>query len=218
MNGKCAIADIGWHGNMQYYLELFSEAHDLGVRTDGFYIGICPDVPLRGSVSGYMYSPHDQRQRKKLLCFLGGYEKFLQSMEGSTAGYKLSDSGRIVPELTEYEYAEDKHIMQAIRSWQKGAVDFIKKAAADGLRPDKKLAEPLIQFGMKPTLGDTKMFSFFYITDGTKVYFTAQKPLFCYKPREFLYAFSNSPWKTGFMKSAFRLPLPYYQIYRLIRK
>ena len=82
----------------------------------------------------------------------------------------------------------------------------------------RQLAEPLLRFGMHPTLRETALFSFFYNTDGSKVYFTAQKPLFRFRPKEFIHALANSPWKTGFMKSAFRLPLPYYTVYRLLRK
>ena len=60
---------------------------------------------------------------------------------------------------------------------------------------------------------DIKLFSFFYNTDGVKEYYTSQKGLLKYKPKELLMALSNSVWKTGFMKSVFKIPLPYFYIY-----
>lgn len=219
MRGKIAIVDIGWHGNMQYCLEQFIAEKNMDMQPEGFYIGITPTKKLTTPVNGYLFDSSDIRNRKRLLCFFGGYEKLLQSYEGSTAGYTRSDNGKVVPLLMPYEYEGDQWIQKAIKSWQYGALRFIKKAYETGLADsDSQLTEPLIRFGMKPEVGDTELFSFFYITDGTKIYFTAQKPFFRYKPKEFIHAFSDSPWKTGFMKSAFRLPLPYYLIYKLIRK
>ena len=219
MRGRFAIVDIGWHGNMQYYLEQFALTHGLGVQFEGFYIGIDPVKKLGTTVNGYLFDSSDMRNRKRLLCFFGGYEKLLQSFEGSASGYAGAEDGRIVPVLMPYEYEGDQWIQKAVKSWQYGALRFVKKACETRLADsDRQLTEPLIRFGMKPTVRDTELFSFFYITDGTKVYFTAQKPLFRYTPKEFLHALSDSSWKTGFMRSAFRLPLPYYQIYRLLRK
>lgn len=54
--------------------------------------------------------------------------------------------------------------------------------------------------------------------DGTKVYYLCQKPIYQYNLTEFIHAFRNSVWKTGFMKSAFKFPFPYYFIYELIKK
>ena len=84
--------------------------------------------------------------------------------------------------------------------------------------PDESLCNPLLRFGRKPSLADTKLFSFFYNTDGSKAYYTSQKPLYRYRPKELIRALSDSPWKTGFMKSAFKVPLPYYTVYRLMKK
>lgn len=83
---------------------------------------------------------------------------------------------------------------------------------------NKSLYMPLMKFGMYPTLSQTKIFRFFYTTDGKKTYFLPQKNVFCYSPKEFFLALSNSMWKTGFMKEAFKIPFPYYWIYKFIRR
>lgn len=218
MRGKYAIVDIGWHGNMQYYLEQFMRTHDLTVAFEGFYIGVLPSVALTTAVHGYVYNPEKPKPYKKLLCFFGVSEKLLQGFEGSTAGYSRK-GGVVVPKLMTYEYEGDEQVISAIESWQAGALAYVNSTMERGDRlSDKLLTKPLMNFGMKPKLKDTQLLSFFYNIDGTKVYYTAQKPLFRYKIKELRRALADSPWKTGFMKSVFKLPLPYYTVYKLLKK
>lgn len=226
MRGKFAIVDIGWHGNMQRYLELYMKSHGYDVSFEGFYIGILPDVELTTEVHGYIYSPENPKPYKKLLSFFGVSEKLLQGFEGSTAGYTRIEDGLIGPKLMAYEYEGDQQVISAIQSWQSGALDYVR-SCMDGVdktnqisvdASDEQLTKPLIRFGMKPSLKDTNLFSFFYNTDGTKAYYTAQKSLFRYRPKELVHALADSPWKTGFMKSVFKLPLPYYLIYKILKK
>lgn len=219
MNGKCAIVDIGWHGSMQFYLEEFIRIHSMNVSLTGYYVGINPNDSLRGKTEGYLYSAKDLKLRKSVLCFLGGYEKLFQSCEGSTYGYIKKDN-HIFPDLAEYEYDNNDKLISSIRDCQQGAMDFLSEIVKENIAfsDEKVWAYPLIEFGKNPSNKGVKLFSFFYNMDGTKTYFVSQKPIYKYKPREFVHALSNSVWKTGFMKSVFKLPLPYYRIYRMMRK
>lgn len=218
MSGDCAIVDIGWHGSMQYYLEEFFSRHNMDTRLCGFYVGIMPSIPLKGSVQGFLYSQDNPGLRKRVLCFFGGYEKLFQSMEGSVYGYEYQNHV-VAPLLNQYEYEGEKELISYIREWQNGALDFVKEALSRKLQlPELDLAMPLVNFGMNPPITGVKLFSFFYNTDGTKEYYVSQKKLSEYKLKELIHALSNSVWKTGFMKSVFRLPLPYYYIYCLLRK
>lgn len=219
MTGECAIVDIGWHGSMQYYLEEFIRVHKLKTTLTGFYVGINPVFPLSGTYKGYLYNPNDLRLRKKILCFFGGYEKLFQSCEGSTYGY-IDNQGCVYPHLTDYEYKNDSKFIYYIKEWQKGAIDFVIAAGKERLTvSDEKIwAYSLIKFGMNPSNKDLKLFGFLYNTDGNTAYFISQKPLYKYTPSELLHALSNSAWKTGFMKSIFRFPFPYYSIYRLMKR
>ncbi len=220
MTGKCAIVDIGWHGSMQYYLDLFLKAHSIDCTLEGFYIGIEPNELLTSKVHGFIYEGKDDKRRKDLLCFFGGYEKLFQGFDGSTYGYQLVD-GIVYPVFGPYEYGSDgdKGIRNAIKDLQDGALDFSKKAVDEkNNKSYSELINPLIRFGKKPKLKDTNLFSFFYNNEGTKVYYTAQKGLFRYSLNEFIHALSNSPWKTGFLKSVFKIPFPYYIIYEFMKK
>lgn len=218
MRGKFAIVDVGWYGNMQRYLEEFMKRHELEVDFEGFYVGILPKAELTTATHGYLYDADRPKKRKETTCSFGVVEKLLQGFEGSTSGYE-KDQGVVVAKRMSYEYEGDEQVKTIIADWQSGALDYVKNALENGeSATDSELTKPLIRFGKKPSLSDTKLFSFFYNIDGTKVYYTAQKGLFRYRPKELVHALSDSPWKTGFMKSVFKLPLPYYWVYSLLRK
>lgn len=213
---RCAIVDIGWHGSMQYGLEQFIQCHELEINLHGFYVGVSPKKKLKGKVNGFLYEPEQLQRRKNLLCFFGGYEKLFQSCEGSTVSYDQKGE-KIIPVLMPYEYREQE-LVQCIKEMQKAALDYVQTEKYVQENAVQQYAEPLIQFGMNPPLWGVKLFSFFYNTDGERIYFVSQKPIWKYTPRELMIELSNSPWKTGFMKSLFRIPFPYYRVYSLLRK
>ncbi len=143
----------------------------------------------------------------------------LQSTEGSTDSYRQVGD-KIWPVYAHYEYEEEQKLVCCIKEWQQGALDYIEQKK-NYLKEDEdyvKFAQPLIAIGKNPTLKMVKLFSFFYNTDGEKEYYVSQKKLVQYKPRELMHALSNSVWKTGFLKSVFKIPFPYFYIYRIFRK
>ena len=219
MTGRCAVVDIGWHGNMQYYLDVFAKDNLPDLQPEGFYIGICPVQQLTSPVNGYLYTADHLTHQKHLLCFLGCLERLLQSLEGSASGYQQDENGRILPRLQDYEYAGQQQITDAISQWQRGALDTVRKlSGSEQNLSDQELTAPLLRFGMYPRMEDVKLFSSFYNTDGIRIWYTAQKPLYRYRPKELLRALAESPWKTGFLRSVFRIPFPYYWIYCLLKK
>lgn len=216
--GECAIVDIGWHGSMQYFLEQFMQQHDLDTTMHGYYIGIYPMYSLMGTVHGFLYEQTNLQLRKSVLCFLGGYERLFQSLEGSVWGYTKQDK-QVMPILMEFEYERQQKVVMGIIDWQTGALDFIQKAMTINLKiKDKELAMPLVEFGRNPSKKGVKLFYYFYNLDGARSYYVSHKRVFEYKPREFIRDLSNSVWKTGFLKSVFRIPFPYYFIYKIFRK
>ena len=219
MDRKCAIVDIGWHGTMQYYLEQIINIAQMDVDVIGYYVGINPTMSIKGKSYGFLFDKSDLSLRKDLLSFLGVSEKFFQGQHGSTKGYS-DKGGKIIPIMDKYEYIDDNYVTQIIKALQVGALEYIQNNKECNLEKNKlkEYAMPLIKFGKKPTLEETKLFKFFYNIDGSKVYFLPQKPLYKYKPKEFIHALSNSCWKTGFMKSAFKMPFPYFKVYEVLRK
>ena len=219
LNEKCAIVDIGWHGNMQYYLEEFLYINGLSSNLKGYYVGIDPVRSLHGELYGYLYSHDEQSLRKSTLCFFGIYEKLFQSLEGSTKGY-TEVNGIIESMKAEYEYSNDPDMVEAIKEMQSGAIDCFKLLCKNENMciGYKEYAMPLLLYGEKPSLQDALLFKNMYNTDGIKTYFLPQKPSTQYKLKEFKRDLSNSSWKTGFLKAFFKVPFPYDLIYKVIRK
>lgn len=221
LHGKCAIVDIGWHGSMQYYLEMFLRDNDILAEIEGYYVGINSTVPLKSKTNGFLYDENNTSKRKRALCFFGGYERLFQGFEGSTNGYICNSEGIVEPLLAHYEYeaVENIDLVSHIKEWQQGAMDYLENEKCTySMLSDEQLIKPLIKFGSSPKLSDTRVFSGFYTNDGSRRYFICEKALLKYKPREFIHELSNSQWKTGFLKSAFKLPFPYYLIYEVVRK
>ena len=186
---------------------------------NGYYVGTNPIKPHKGKSEGYLYNEGNLLLRKSVLCFLGGYEKLFQSLEGSTDGY-TTEGDKVVPLLKPYEYEDDCEIQSYVQDLQTGALDYVRQGVGNHLMFDNKrdAYSKLIRFGKSPSYTETQMFRFFYIADGGRSYFLPQKSILRYSPKEFMLALSNSVWKTGFLKAAFWLPFPYYWIYNLIRK
>lgn len=219
MQGQSAIVDIGWQGSMQYCLEQFLKDNHFSTTIHGYYIGISLQYSIHGFCNGYLYSPNHMQLRKSLLCCFGIMEKLFQSCEGSTDGYEIKNE-KILPVLGDYEYIDKKDLIHAIQEWQTGAIDYIQKIKRYDVKDLDyiKLAMPLIRVGKNPSLKEVKLFSNFYNIDGVKEYYVSQKGLLQYKPKELTHALSNSVWKTGFMKSVFKIPFPYFCIYRVFRR
>lgn len=219
MQGHCAIVDIGWHGNLQFYLEEVIRIANLPITLDGYFLGITPARPLNGQVYGFVYSPEDLSKRKQLLCFFGICERLFQSLEGTITEYTLQEN-KVVPVLEEYEYGSDKILTEIIKILHDGALAYIEH------NKDKEITRKEVQcsinkfirFGQYPGLNHLRLFSNFYNVDGTKVYYLPQKPIYKFGLKELMHGLSNSTWKTGYMKQLFKVPLPYYLIYYLVRK
>ncbi len=213
MEGSFTVVDIGWHGSMQYYMEEYFRFHGKKPQISGLYVGNYSFHHLSGPARGYLFDDRDLRLRRDVLCFAGVLEKFFQSREGSAAGY-VRRGDRVCVLKEPYEYRDDPELTGRIRALQKGAYAYIRRSARTG--KGSTSYERLLRFGMYPTLRETELFQFFYNVDGQKDYFTARKKLWQYRPDQLMHDLKYSPWKTGFMKSLFRLPLPYFWIYRLV--
>lgn len=213
---RVAIVDIGWHGSMQYYLEEFFRFNKIDIEVVGLYVGIYSFCDIQGETYGYLFNSGEDKYRKKVMCSHGILEKLFQSLEGSTSCYQWHE-GKIIPINMQYEYKNDQVIIDCINSWQEGALVTVGKFSQQNeLGNLKKYADRLIEFGMKPTLTDISVFNFMYNFDGEKYYYTAQRNLLTYGLSELKRDLLRSPWKTGFMKSVFRIPFPYYFIYKMV--
>lgn len=214
MCGKCAIIDIGWHGSMQYYLERFFENANIEADLYGYYVGINPSYDIRGMVRGYLFEPGEMLLYKSVMCFHGGFEKLFQSTEGSTAGYQEVD-GRVYPQIKDYEYGDN--LVSRITMWQNGAMEYVISHNFE----DINLVQPalkLVGFGKNPPIWGVEIFRNFFLDDGQSQKFVSDTLFFKYSMKELRHSLGSSVWKTGFLKSLFRIPGPYFLIYKVLKK
>ena len=218
MSGRVAVVDIGWHGSMQLYLEKIVRMSDkISAEISGYYVGINTCEGVLGITRGLLFNDQDLRNRPNVTCALGMYERLFQKPEGSTEGYTEDPDGtiRVIKGGGE---GRDPEITECVERIQKGAMDCINQNMSHKPEEYLKLTKPLVDFGRNPGGKYFKLFDKFYIEDGEKNYYLPQKGLAKYSLSELKHDLHNSPWKTGFMKKAFGLPLPYIYVYSLISK
>lgn len=211
MRGKAVIVDIGWHGTMQLALETFIEKSGIDAQLFGLYVGIGTPQKLKGSAKGFLYNGETDPRRSRILCFFGVVEKLFQCFEGSTSGYKITGD-EVSPIKENFEFAAGDTVVEYISQIQESAVEYVKTG-------DRGNSDAFLDFGQNPSSKWLRIFSPFYNLDGgVKLFLLPQKRLMAYGLKEFIYALNQSSWKTGFMKKAFKLPLPYFYLYKILKK
>lgn len=210
--GDIGVVDIGWHGSMQSQLEQLAGIAGISVKMHGFYIGIDNEAKPVGSTDGFLFHKGDFSRRKNVLCQLGLVERLFQSHEGSTAGYAMRQDGTVAALTEVYEYANDAEISNSVKAIQEGALAYISQSR-------KFDPKPLLRFGKNPCHRYLQIFNNFYNVDnGIRTYYLPQKPIYKYTTSELKKSLADSPWKTAFLKRLLRLPLPYFAIYKMLKR
>jgi len=70
-----------------------------------------------------------------------------------------------------------------------------------------------MRMGTNPTLAEAKLWGDFRVFDN--VIFLIARPRL---KNNLKYDFLASPWKIGYLRRLFKIPLPYYHIYDLLRR
>ena len=151
---------------------------------------------------------------KSVMCFHGGLEMLFQNTEGSTIGYKSID-GVIYPKKKDYEYYRE--LVMRISEWQSGAMEYVKLNELNSSNL-VKLATKLIDFGKNPPLWGINIFQNFFLDDEQSQQYVSNDLFYKYSIRKLKHSLGSSVWKTGFMKSLFRIPAPYFIIYKVMKK
>ncbi len=219
MRGRVVIVDIGWHGTMQHCLEQLLAIYGIEAQVVGLYVGIDKQKNFSGEARGFVYDNERLDRKTDILSFLGVVEKLFQSCEGSAVAYHQDAQGTAHPTLAPYEYEAYPFMVQQITAMQQGALECLGQRLAQGTEPSDADVDHFLNLGKNPSLRQTAMFrSFFNIDNDIKFFLLPQKPLWHYTPRQFVLALNQSQWKTGFMRQAFKMPLPYHFIYKLLKR
>lgn len=233
IEGKFAIVDIGWSGGMQRFLQTTLKEMGINAEIYGFYTGIANyykrnisdgvAMNMHGYLFDFMHNPVDKDCRN---CFVGLYEMLFLENKGSVEKYVRNDHGQIEALRYPYEYMVNGNLLpevEYIKSTQKGALNYVKEHQPDSIDCIDKLllCGKLLSEGQNPSFKSIKLFADFRFFDEGEYYKLASpRSLWFYllHPSDFKIDFLKSRWKTAFLKRLLVVPLPYYNIYKLLKK
>ena len=235
VSGRFGVVDIGYGGSMQRYLQQILTMLGIEHCVSGFYLGVADfytknmiaDVPLE--LNGYLFDfQHDKNSEDKRSSFVGLFETLFLEQGGSVKKYILN--GDIVGvERYPYEYevnGRPTDDLLKVRQIQKGAIDFVKRAAKDKLLESTLKCQPDEYFygiyitGTNPEISDLRQFGDIkFYDEGIIQKLAAPKGILHYmiKPNELKKDFLQCRWKTGFLKRMLKVNLPYQKIYKKLR-
>lgn len=220
-NGKIAVCDVGWHGTIQNALQDIFEENDIY----GYYVGKKKKQAKEKVKSEAFLFDNDYNKSilSEIMSAPDLFELFFLSTDGSAKKYAKDDSGKYYCVQEKPEQSE-KSIKDVIA---------LQNAAFEFVREFKKL-DDVIDVLMNPyvcvaafstfinppsmdTIKQLKDFSFFNIEKHSMV---AQHGLGYYilQPKSFIVEFLNNGSKSIFLKSVFKLPLPYIDIIDFLKK
>lgn len=216
--GKVAVGDVGWKGTIQHSLENIFE----NVRIEGFYLGMKGGKNVKAEA--YLFDDRTNLDlESQIMSSVAMFETFFLSTDGTTLGYKAVNENRIIPELGIPEQNNDS--IENILKLQNAAFDFVRefKKIDEKLKLQNdpiKFAAAYSEFIDPPTLKEVQKFKNFKSSDNGIHSFVAVHNIFFYftHMNKFISEFLNSGNKALFLKSVFKIPLPYVSIVQFLRK
>lgn len=220
--GEVIISDIGWRGTTQHYIEkICNSEFGTKVNITGYYLGLLKDSKYRefqlDEKKGFLFDYYNNNYLADIFSVSRmACELLFMPTEGSTIGYYEKD-GLVFPELAESEFNnKEKKIIEKVQS---AALDFIMDINESGIKTFLNLSPSIyaanyIKYGVRPNKESLDFINCFSYTEAGNVLSYKTEPfyIYCFKPLNITKDFSNTAWKTGFMREFFCLDLPYYKL------
>ena len=220
-DNKVAIVDIGWNGTIQYYL---SQTKLQKSDIYGYYYGLNKNKKTYGLPStlhcdGCLFDRESGLYYQRIIQMsIALFEIAFLSTDCSALAYTIKGN-KVVPVYSEPE--NDIQNVKKIQQIQAGAKLFVSDAIAlDYFQIDcpEAFFYNYENFVCHPRLKDLKLFDDIeYFNAGKKRLFQSQSLFFyLFHPKQFYLDLENSSCKIFFMKSFFKIPLPYHKLLNLL--
>ena len=155
------------------------------------------------------------------------FERLFQPQEGSCIGFK-KEGERILPKLENFFHEKGSEDQANLLAIQAGALAFVKSFSEELSSDSPYWYEKEANFwfsGFEQTIKKPKMSEvqalgrLTFENEGELYSLAAPQKLITYifKPHQFIRDFQKS-WKVGFLKSLFKIPLPYYAFLKKLYK
>lgn len=216
-NCSC-IVDIGWNGTMQDLIQKKLDNDNIVIT--GYYLGL---RFLRNNNFKYGFLFNGEKDDVEILTrsMTGFIEILFSASHGTTYRYEKLN-GKVEPIIMENDISEEE--LNLIKKIQTGCIDFLLKYSNDEIinlyDNLKEVYIPLFNFCIHPQLNDIKKFEAFKVTDEKKYDLIGNNLGFKYliHPKHFINDYVLSCWKNGFLKSIFKINLPYSIFFKIASK
>lgn len=211
-----AIVDIGWNGTMQYLLEKLLEKIDKNIILTGYYLGEFTTQGLEYNITKCGYLCEAMKSESIIAVVNGAYilEQCFTPNMGSTIGYKREDNS-IMPILKEYK--QNKIITEI----QQGIFDAMNIISEYQDLIEFNVCKDNLLCPIKyPDICYANILGDIEWSDIENFRFIAKPERiirYIMSPKKFVADFQKSGWKTAFLLRMFKLRLPYYKIYKIMK-
>ncbi len=218
VNENTGFIDVGWKGSSQNFIQNIFRENKYTGKLYGYYLGEFYEPLYNIIKSGYLCSAKDNKYTPHVLNAGFVFENILSPSFGSTLGYYTKE-GKVMPVLDTGDTYRDKCILDA----QRAILDyfnFVNKIQLE--QPgDKELLNNMFKTLNNPSYKMAKcMGNITYKDYGEIKYVARPDSLFRYlrEPGKFYYDFHHCGWNSAFCKRLFKLPLPYFKIYKCLKE
>ena len=216
LDGRVALVDIGWNGTMQLLLERMIKVTETNVELIGYYLGEFSGTSLKYDINkkGFLCDSSNPDKIKEVTNGAYILEQCFTPNIGSTIGYQEKE-GKITPILKEKD--QDKIIGEV----QQGIVKALREISLfdsefELIYEKNQLLEPISY----PERDYAEMLGNIKWKDVESYRFLA-KPRkrmdYVFYPNHIFEDIRKSGWKSAFLLRLFKVPLPYYRIYKLMK-
>lgn len=218
---RIGLVDVGWKGSSQYFLTKIFSKEKRDINIFGFYLGEFYNRDYQFlDKTGYLCSTFNTAYKEDVLNAGFIFENLLSPEFGTTEEYAFYNN-KVHPVLEDVNKKNGVKIQVA----QKAIIDyFIQYANISTFcpHPNKdKTIELLFKSLENPTYKMAVELGNISYVDFGKLYYVAKPKALIYyllKPKEFAYDFKHCGWNSAFCKRCFRLPLPYFKIYKFLKR
>lgn len=218
---KIGLIDVGWKGSSQFFLEKIFEKEGRDTSVLGYYLGEFYDERHKDlNKKGFLCSSEDVQYKEAVLNAGFIFENVLSSEFGSTKEYEIAND-EVTPVLESIGNMNGNEIKIA----QKAVIKYFEKyqgISNHTVHPSREASISMLfkqlenpTYKMAEKLGDIS-----YVDFGKTRYVASPNSFFHYicKPKDFVYDFKHCGWNSAFCRRCFKLPLPYFYIYKYLRR
>lgn len=220
--GNIAVCDVGWHGTIQQALENIFPENSI----KGFYIGKKSyKTKNKSKAEAFLFDDSEFYEdiRDDIMSAPDLFELFFLSTDGTTRGYKkVNNEIKVIQEKPDQTEENSKEIIKLQNASYKFIRDFSKVEKKFDLDLSPYACEAAYKKMIDPPTNELikvlKGFTFYNIND--KHFMTAEHTILYYiiHPTRLVDDFLKSGSKVIFLRSVFKLPLPYSKIISFARK